>query len=338
MAQVLPPATLHALLAHARALGLEALCEAHSAAEVDELLASGARVVGVNARDLATLQIDRAQQRERLACLPASVVRVAESGLDDAAGVRAAGAVADAVLIGSHLAAHADPAGAAVALGFPRRLEVKACGVRRIEDVDALEAAAARGESTPDFLGINVVPTSRRAVDAAQARALAARCRRLVPVLVVRDLDVESVARAATDAGVDWVQLHGSESPAEVRALADRFAVVKALGREALSNPAQLTAYAEAGAARLLVDGPVAGSGERWEAVWPALHDGCFAGTPVWLAGGLKAIDLPEVLATLAADGAAVAGVDAASDVELDGAFAPTRAQTFARVAREEDA
>ncbi|HEY2790520.1 MAG TPA: indole-3-glycerol-phosphate synthase [Gaiellales bacterium] len=92
------------LLQAAELLGMDALVEAHTAAEVERAVALEARVVGVNARDLDTLAIDRDRQLELVAALPGSVVRVAESGISaraDVAAARAAGA--DAVLVGTAL-------------------------------------------------------------------------------------------------------------------------------------------------------------------------------------------------------------------------------------------
>lgn len=90
-------------------LGMTALVEAHDAAEVDRALAVGARVVGVNARDLRTFQLDPGLFGRLAPRIPAGVVRVAESAVRmpaDVAVYRAAGA--DAVLVGEALVT-ADP-------------------------------------------------------------------------------------------------------------------------------------------------------------------------------------------------------------------------------------
>jgi indole-3-glycerol phosphate synthase len=92
------------LLQTAALLGVDALVEAHDAAEVARALALEAPVVGVNARDLRTLAVDRDRQLELLAELPEGVVRVAESGIgrrEDLVEARDAGA--DAVLVGTAL-------------------------------------------------------------------------------------------------------------------------------------------------------------------------------------------------------------------------------------------
>lgn len=105
------------LLAEATRLGMDALVEVHSDDEADAALASGARLIGVNHRDLATFTIDM-QLTARLAPrLPPGVVLVAESGIRTAADVRRLGAVgADAVLVGEALMRAPSPGDALAAL------------------------------------------------------------------------------------------------------------------------------------------------------------------------------------------------------------------------------
>jgi indole-3-glycerol phosphate synthase len=113
---------LERLLAAAARQELDALVEVHTAAEVDVALEAGARVVGVNSRDLDTFRIDTGAAWRLLQKLPAEVVAVAESGMADPADVaRARDHGADAVLIGTALSAAADPAGLLDQLaGVPR--------------------------------------------------------------------------------------------------------------------------------------------------------------------------------------------------------------------------
>ncbi|MFF0482250.1 indole-3-glycerol phosphate synthase TrpC [Streptomyces sp. NPDC004435] len=111
------------LLAVAAEAGLTALVEVHDEAEAERAVAAGARVVGVNARDLRTLRVDRDTFARVVPGLPADVVRVAESGIrgpGDAARCAALGA--DAVLVGTTLVTHGDPSAAVAALtGAGRR-------------------------------------------------------------------------------------------------------------------------------------------------------------------------------------------------------------------------
>lgn len=104
--RALLPAELARLHAAARYIGLGVLVEAHTADEVRIALDSGAEVLGVNARDLDTLTIDCAAAWELLSTIPPDVIAVAESGMGSRADVTAAaGAGADAVLVGSALVA-----------------------------------------------------------------------------------------------------------------------------------------------------------------------------------------------------------------------------------------
>ena len=120
--RVLPQRTLQRLLEFAAAVGLAALVETHTRVEISRAVDAGARVIGVNARDLDTFSIDAAAAWELLAGIPAGCIGVAESGMatrDDVALAAAAGA--DAVLIGSALSSAGDPAARARELSGVRR-------------------------------------------------------------------------------------------------------------------------------------------------------------------------------------------------------------------------
>ena len=113
IARALPSDRLHALAGAAVALGLEPLVEVRDEWELDDALTAGARVIGVNNRDLETLAIDDAVSARLLPRIPRAVVAVYESGVSARADVeRAAAMGADAVLVGSWLSAAADPAAA----------------------------------------------------------------------------------------------------------------------------------------------------------------------------------------------------------------------------------
>ena len=103
------------LLAHQ--LDMAALVEVHDEEELERALDAGAKLVGVNQRDLRTFDVDR-ERAERLgARIPPGVIKVAESGIggpDDAAALSGAGY--DAVLVGESLVTSPDPAAAVRAL------------------------------------------------------------------------------------------------------------------------------------------------------------------------------------------------------------------------------
>jgi indole-3-glycerol phosphate synthase len=106
---------LRELVALGREIGMEPVVEVHTAAELDRALAAGARIVGVNNRDLKTLSVRVETSFELIERIPEDCIAVSESGLrthDDLVRLRAAGF--DAFLIGEQLMLAPDP-GAALA-------------------------------------------------------------------------------------------------------------------------------------------------------------------------------------------------------------------------------
>ncbi|GAA4750682.1 indole-3-glycerol phosphate synthase TrpC [Modestobacter marinus] len=98
------------LLERIESLGMTALVEVHSEAEADRALAAGASVIGVNARDLTTLSVDRSTFERIAPGLPSEVVKIAESGVRGPHDlISYAGAGADAVLVGEGLVTAGDP-------------------------------------------------------------------------------------------------------------------------------------------------------------------------------------------------------------------------------------
>jgi len=108
---------LVSLVERVESLGMTALVEVHDETELDRALAAGARVVGVNARDLRTLQVDRGVFARLAPRIPAGVVKIAESGVrgpHDLLAYAAAGA--DAVLVGEGVVTGGDPRAAVAEL------------------------------------------------------------------------------------------------------------------------------------------------------------------------------------------------------------------------------
>lgn len=101
------------LISLARELKMEALVEVHTASELDRALAAGAKLIGVNNRDLKTLRVRPETCLEIVECMPDDCIAVAESGLTSAADLRKLRAAGfDAFLIGEHLMTAENPAAA----------------------------------------------------------------------------------------------------------------------------------------------------------------------------------------------------------------------------------
>lgn len=102
--------TLAGLIDRVHSLGMTALVEAHTAEEVTRAIDAGAQVIGVNARDLHTLQVHRDVFSELASMIPPGIVKVAESGVrgpHDVLDYARWGA--DSVLIGEALVTQGDP-------------------------------------------------------------------------------------------------------------------------------------------------------------------------------------------------------------------------------------
>jgi indole-3-glycerol phosphate synthase len=102
--------TLIGLRERVESLGMTALVEAHTEDEASRALDAGARVIGINARNLRTLDVDRSTFERIAPGLPTHVVKVAESGVRGPLDlIEYAAAGADAVLVGEGLVTNADP-------------------------------------------------------------------------------------------------------------------------------------------------------------------------------------------------------------------------------------
>jgi indole-3-glycerol phosphate synthase / phosphoribosylanthranilate isomerase len=145
-------------MAEAERLGLDTLTEAHDADELARAGALGAPVIGVNARDLSTFEIDRHAQLRLLAEAPRGRIVIAESAIETRAqGAAAELTGANAMLVGATLMRAADP-GAKLTELISRPL-VKVCGLTRQEDVDAAVEAGA------DLVGFILAQESPRRTD-----------------------------------------------------------------------------------------------------------------------------------------------------------------------------
>jgi indole-3-glycerol phosphate synthase len=111
IARIVDRDTLRSLMQRARELGLEPFVEVTTEAERDAAVEAGARIIGVNARDLDTLAMDAAKTARVLAGIPEGIVAGHLSGLRSAEDIRAvAKGRADAALVGEALMRQDDPA------------------------------------------------------------------------------------------------------------------------------------------------------------------------------------------------------------------------------------
>jgi indole-3-glycerol phosphate synthase len=124
IARAVPPVRLGELIKAGHGAGIEILVEVRDERELDLALSFGALLIGVNNRNLETLEIDPETALRLLPLIPRDVVAIAESGVKSAKDVKRLASVgADAVLVGTELSASSDPEAAVRSLaGIERTL------------------------------------------------------------------------------------------------------------------------------------------------------------------------------------------------------------------------
>jgi indole-3-glycerol phosphate synthase / phosphoribosylanthranilate isomerase len=322
-------------------VGLEALVEVHDERELARALEVGARLVGVNNRDLKTLTVRLETALELAAAIPDEVVAVAESGIRGPGDLRRLRDVGyDAFLIGEHLMLQPDPGAALEELlaesATPRwpgraarrnaRVAVKVCGITSVED--GLLAARAGA----DAVGFVLWPGSPRAVDVEAARRISAALPPfLLRVGVFVDAPREALVHAAEAVGLDVLQLHGQEPPAALAGLPRR--VLKAVRVGEGFRPEDALRY-EGHAAGILLDtkvpdGPPGGTGQAFD--WTSVRPVREAASFLMLAGGLTPENVRRAITAVRPD-----AVDVSSGVEsAPGRKDPDKLRAFIDAVRE---
>jgi len=327
-----PRRVLARLVDRSLELGLEPLVEAHDERELEAALATNARVIGINNRDLGTLEVDAERAARLRGLVPEDRIVVAESGVRDAATIRGWRALAfDAALVGETLVRAQDPVAAARAfveagaapddpVEAGRAPLVKICG---ITDAAGVEAAIRAGA---DAIGLNLVPGTPRALELDEAAQLARLARAVAPperrpriVAITVDRSAAELNDIAVALDADAIQLNGGEPLQLLRKLqrpALKVLHLPPAGARGAPLAAEVVtsarAYLAAGAMQIFLDtsgGPhPGGTGRRAD---PDLIAAIAREVPVVVAGGLDAATVGDALRR-----AAAIGVDVASRVE----------------------
>ncbi len=331
---ILDDAQLRYLLRVARDLGMRCLVEVHTAEEARRAVAAGARIIGINSRDLDTFQMNPALIRELRPLIPEDRVVVAESGIrTEADARRVARYDIQAMLVGESLVTASDiPAQMRALLkGARESTQVKICGLSAHEHLDtAIEAGA-------DMLGLVFHKPSHRYILPEQARTLLATNARLaqpaadgasVPdiVGVFVNEDAAFINEVAEAVGLHFVQLHGNESPEFCQDI--NRPVIKAIRLGSEEDRGLIEAYRDV-AWRILLDTPSSDWGGTG-----MTHDWSLARSvarrlPILLAGGLTPENVGEAIRQVHPW-----GVDVSSGVETNKQKDLTKIRAFVANAR----
>ena len=319
---------LRHLLSTAHNLGMQCLVEVHTAAEAQRAIAAGAKLIGVNSRDLVTFQMNPHLMRELRPLIPADCVVVAESGIHTAADARRLARYdVQAMLVGESLVLSNDiPAQMRSLLsGANESTQVKICGLRTLDHMQtAIDAGV-------EMLGLIFYESSHRYIEPQEARSLiesldqAQMTADIVGVFVNREADF--INGTAEQVGLHFVQLHGDEPPEFCQQI--KRPVIKGLRMRHDTDMGLLKAYQQT-CWRLLLDTPTSQWGGAGET-----HDWALARTvaqefPIILAGGLT----PENV-TKAIQQVRPWGVDVSSGVETNRIKDKEKIQAFISNARK---
>lgn len=333
----------------ADSLGLSALVEAHDAEEVQMAIDCGARIIGVNNRNLKDFTVDVNNSVRLRNLVDDDVIFVSESGLETPEDIQ--------VLRDNHIGV------ALMGESFmraPNKIEklaylygsiyykpaVKICGISKIETIPAIV------EAKPDYMGLVFAP-SKRQVTVAEAKELVLELRRKESAYInlaaqawtqqVKESDavdlngndtnssdvehasqriktvgvfvnetIENIVSAVDIAGLDVVQLHGDEDEAFIQVLKEKTTadIWKAVQ---VCNADDVKAWLDSAADMLLFDAyhedERGGTGHSFD--WTSLDT---VERPFMLAGGIDATNVARAIRTVRPY-----GIDISSGVEIEG-------------------
>jgi indole-3-glycerol phosphate synthase/phosphoribosylanthranilate isomerase len=244
-------------------LGLDAVVEVHTCGELRRAVMAGARLIGVNNRDLRTFQTSLETSERLIAEAPRDRIMISESGLQNPQSLRHLRALGfRGFLIGEALMRASDPeaalrdfiAGAEdgrersqamasdtdVLQVMATAIQIKICGVTTAND------ARACVELGTDMIGFNFYQASPRYIEPAMVRRIVdALPAQTCAVGVFVDADTAEIRKLAKTAGVRCVQLHGHATPESCNELAREFRVIRALSTDTRFKPEQTAAFPE---------------------------------------------------------------------------------------------
>ena len=304
-------------------LGMDALVEVHTKGELDRAIDCGARIIGVNNRDLHTFAVSTATSALLAQSVPRNVILVSESGLTPAEVRKLRAAGYRGFLVGETLMRARDPGrqlrefiDEPTAVDPSRRVRVKICGITNQVDARAAIQAGA------DMLGFNFYSESARFIEAAGASEIvnavrsdsAAGNRPVTMIGVFVNESIEEVLRIAEIAKLDGVQLHGDETIeycATLRESSPQRVVIKAVAAERATDVERLARYPTDA---IMIDGfdPKLRGGTGQLADWTLARRIAERLPRVFLAGGLSPQNVADAVAAVQPY-----AVDACSSLEV---------------------
>ena len=331
----------------ADSLGLSSLVEAHDEHEVQMAIDCGARIIGVNNRNLKDFTVD-VQNSVRLRNLVQDdVIFVSESGLETPEDIQV---LRDnnigVALMGETFMRSPNKVEKLAYLYGPTYYtpKVKMCGISKVETIPAVV------EAKPDYMGLVFAP-SKRQVTVDQAKTLVEELHKqyasrynsgagqsnddveqsnndeIKTVGVFVNETLETLVKIATEVNLDAVQLHGDEDEAFIQSLKER-TNVEVWKAVQIRSAADAEAWIDSSADMLLFDAyhkdERGGTGEVFD--WSCLDE---FERPFMLAGGIDSTNVARAIRTVRPY-----GIDISSGIETEGAKDDEKIKAFTNIVR----
>ena len=324
----------------ADSLGLSSLVEAHDEKEVQMAIDCGARIIGVNNRNLKDFTVD-VQNSVRLRNLVQDdVIFVSESGLETPEDIQV---LRDnnigVALMGETFMRSPNKVEKLAYLYGPTYYtpKVKMCGISKVETIPAVV------EAKPDYMGLVFAP-SKRQVTVDQAKILVEELHRgyakkygsdtehdkndtIKTVGVFVNETVDNLVTIANEANLDAVQLHGDEDETFIQSLKER-TNVEVWKAVQIRSAADAEAWIDSSADMLLFDAyhkdERGGTGEVFD--WSSLD--AFE-RPFMLAGGIDSTNVARAIRTVRPY-----GIDTSSGIETNGVKDDEKITAFTKIVK----
>ena len=324
----------------ADSLGLSSLVEAHDEHEVQMAIDCGARIIGVNNRNLKDFTVD-VQNSVRLRNLVQDdVIFVSESGLETPEDIQV---LRDnnigVALMGETFMRSPNKVEKLAYLYGPTYYtpKVKMCGISKVETIPAVV------EAKPDYMGL-VFASSKRQVTVDQAKTLVEELHKqytkrynngaeqsnddeIKTVGVFVNETLENLVSIAKEANLDAVQLHGDEDEAFIQSLKER-TNVEVWKAVQIRSAADAEVWIDSSADMLLFDAyhkdERGGTGEVFD--WSCLDE---FERPFMLAGGIDSTNVARAIRTVRSY-----GIDISSGIETDGVKDDEKIKAFTNIVR----
>lgn len=314
---ILDDAQLQEYFDIANQLGLSSIFEAHDEAEVLRALRCGARIIGVNNRNLKTFALDVKNSVVLRGLVPTETLFISESGIKTRADIALLESCqVNAVLIGETLMRSETKKKALDTLrGLPK---VKICGLSRPEDILAVNALDV------DYVGF-VFAKSRREITPEQALSLKVQLNpHIQTVGVFVNAGLALIEGFLSGGVMDIVQLHGQENNAYIQELKKFYPNTQVWKAVNVTPGVDFTQWPDADC--FLLDNGAGGTGTPFDwALLPTLS----IPKPYFIAGGLSPENVAQVLPF------APYGVDVSGGVETEGKKDPAKLKEFMKKVNE---